>query len=95
MIQHIGPLRKNKNATLDDQPTFAITEFDFNQFKKQFISILDRITRLTSTGTSNESTILDKLDDDALKKDPKAEELEETSEWMNNIDGTTGLLQYV
>lgn len=52
LLNYSGPLKKNKNVTIDDRPTICMSDFDLNRFKKQLASLCDRITRLSSSSAS-------------------------------------------
>lgn len=52
-LNHIGPLRKNKNASIDDNPSYAATSLDINRYKRRLSSILERVCRLSSKKDNN------------------------------------------
>lgn len=92
MINYIGPLRKNKNTALDDNPSYATTSLDFNRFKRHFISLLERICRLAANqnnGTNDEleSELMPSNEHD----EDKLTDINE-SEWTNNNVALSGVI---
>lgn len=93
-LYHTGPLKKNKNSTIDDCPTINMTDFDLNRFKKLLTSFCDRITRLSSSSPSsggndtNLSTF--NISDDSnnndqiINENDEDEMKNETNDWLNN-----------
>lgn len=52
IINNSGPLSKNKDGNYDDMPTITAGDFEVNRFKKQLISLFDRISKLSTSSTS-------------------------------------------
>lgn len=105
-LNNTGPLKKNKNSTIDDRPSITLTEFDLNRFKKQFASLCDRVTRLSSSTSGGTNTIhsasdINRSGDDSHSNDQIINEKDEdeikneTSDWLNDdILGSGDLLKY-
>lgn len=89
MLNHIGPLRKNKNTALDDNPSYATTSLDFGRFKRHFISLLERVCRLAANQTN--STNEDAENDLPSNDEDKIVEMNE-SEWTNNTVSLAGIV---
>lgn len=94
MHNHLGPLRKNKNSSLDDHLTFAITNLDINRFKRHFASLLERVSQMASMHSQSSSedfkdngnASLSKSTDETIDIEAKLNEsyMEELSEWLND-----------
>lgn len=81
ILNYSGPLRKNKNSTLDEHPTITTNEIDIQRYKKQFGSLVERICRLVITKNDNKNDGEEfNENEDEFEDDEKIE----TSEWMND-----------
>lgn len=91
MLNHIGPLRKNKNTALDENPSFAITSLDVNRYKRHFTSLLERVCRMAANVGQSGTT---ETDDDTIEEKHEIEEEQEppTSEWLNSTISSTGII---
>lgn len=78
-LNHIGALRKNKNA-IDDNPSYAATSLDITKYKRRLSSLLERVCRLCSKKDNNQD------DNNLLENDCLEEENEEenTSDWISD-----------
>lgn len=79
-LNHIGPLRKNKNAPFDDNPSYASTSLDINRYKRRFSALMERVCRLCSKKdiTVDENNA---LDNDLVEEE---NEDEHTSDWLSD-----------
>lgn len=79
-LNHIGALRKNKNAPIDDNPSYAATSLDINRYKRRLSGLLERVCRLCAKK--------DNIQDDGnlLENDCLEEENEEeyASDWVSD-----------
>lgn len=94
MLNHNGPLRKNQNASIEEQPNFAVTSLDFVRFKRHLSSLMDRICRLVANN-SNNSTPAAPIDDSDDFSDENKLEFAEISEWVNDAVSTTGIVKII
>lgn len=75
VLNCIGPLRKNKNSTMDDISTIEINPFEFERFKRHLHGVLERLCRLTASdnraGTTDANDSMENLfsADDTLKEE--------------------------
>ena len=94
MLSHIGPLRKNKNTSLDENPSFAITTLDINKFKRHVLALLDRICRLILRPTDKSDTKSHHEDDNDDIAEENNEDAIDTvdenqeSEWISSYTTT-------
>lgn len=74
-LNHLGPLRKNKNSTIEDISTNDISPFQFERFKRHLHGVLDRVCRLAAsdkrTGTLDAGDSLENIfsEDYALEEE--------------------------
>lgn len=94
MLNHNGPLRKNQNASIEEQPNFAVTTLDFVRFKRHLNSLMDRVCRLVANN-SNNSTPAAPIDDSDDFSDENKLEFAEISEWVNDAVPTTGIVKII
>lgn len=89
-LNYIGPLRKNKNATIDEDPTLDVAPFEFDRFKRHLNGLLDRVSRMITTNGEQKPNDVDETlaeeDDNAtdaseLPKTTRAEE----SDWIFDV----------
>lgn len=94
MLNHNGPLRKNQNASIEEQPNFAVTTLDFVRFKRHLNSLMDRVCRLVANN-SNNTTPAAPIDDSDDFSDENKLEFAEISEWVNDAVPTTGIIKII
>lgn len=96
-LNYIGPLRKNKNAAVDDDLTLDVTPFEFERFKRHLSGLLERVSRILATnGEQNVNDVGETLpeeDDNAtdaseMQKNTEAEE----SDWIFDVKKTMDVL---
>ncbi|KAG4078630.1 hypothetical protein HA402_015220 [Bradysia odoriphaga] len=80
-LNHIGALRKNKNASVDDHPTYAATTLDISRYKRRLSALLERVCRLCSKkdNSQDENNL---LETDCLEEEENEEE--NKSDWVND-----------
>ncbi|KAJ6643752.1 hypothetical protein Bhyg_08717, partial [Pseudolycoriella hygida] len=47
-LNHIGALRKNKNATIEEHTSYATTSMDVSKYKRRLSTLLERVCRMSS-----------------------------------------------
>lgn len=79
-LNHIGALRKNKNASVDDNPSYAATSLDINRYKRRLSALLERVCRLGLKKDNSQD------DNNISENDLLEEENEEeyTSDWISD-----------
>lgn len=90
ILNYIGPLRKNKNSAVDDDPTIDMAQFDFERFKRHLMGLLERVSRMSFNGDQKVSDIDDTLteEDDENAHTAKQEE----SDWIFDVEKTMDVL---
>lgn len=78
-LNHIGALRKNKNASVDDNLSYAATSLDINRYKRRLSALLERVCRLSKKDNSKDDNNL--LENDLLEEE---NEEEYTSDWISD-----------
>lgn len=107
-LNRIGPLRKNKNSTMEENTTIDIVPFEFERFKRHLHGVLDRLCRLAATdnrtGSVDKDDALDNVfsandaleeeEDDAIAEDTESalNKTEEESDWVCDVKETMNLL---
>lgn len=98
-LNYVGPLRKNKNATIDEDP-IDLAPFDYDRFKRHLTGLLDRISRMCTTPSDQRSMDVDDTfpiseslneEDDTINENTKGE-CEEESEWISDVKQTLDVL---
>lgn len=94
ILSYVGPLRKNKNAPVDDDPVLDVTPFDFERFKRHMIGLLERVSRMSTINDQKLNDIDDTLTEEITEEDtnesldaektPKQEE----SDWVFDVKQT-------
>lgn len=98
-----GPLRKNKQSTLDDISVIDRSSFEFERFKRHVTGVLERLCRLTSSenriGTvDTDGDALEEEEDDdtaiaaAEDTESPSNKTEEESDWICDVKQTMDLL---
>lgn len=79
-LNHIGALRKNKNSSIDENPSYAATSLDINRYKRRLTALLERVCRLCSKNQNSQD------ENNLLENDLLEEENEEeyTSDWISD-----------
>lgn len=80
-LNHIGPLRKNKHASIDDNPSYATTSLDINRYKRRLSALLERVCRLClkKDNSQDEGNL---LETDCLEEEENEEE--HSSDWISD-----------
>lgn len=95
MLNYMGPLRKNKNTSADDDPTIDVAPFDFERFKRHLTGLLERVSRLLTNadqkGNDTDDTLAEEDDTNELVDNPKASNGEQ-SDWIFDVKQTLEVL---
>lgn len=109
MINLIGPLRKNKNSAIDEDPTYDVNPFEYDRFKRHLLGLLERVCRLC-VQSSSEQKASDPTDDslenmisvaETLGEEEDGEataannQLEEESDWVCDVKQTMDILPQI
>lgn len=91
ILNYVGPLRKNKNATADDDPTLDVAPFDFIRFKRHLTGLLERVSRSGNANDISDDTLAEEDDANESVDNSKAPK-EEESDWIFDVKQTMDVL---
>lgn len=89
-LNYIGPLRKNKSAAVDEDPTLDVAPFEFDRFKRHLNGLLDRVSRMITTNGEQKPNDVDETlaeeDDNATDASDQAKAARtEESDWIFDV----------
>lgn len=93
ILNYVGPLRKNKNATADDDPALDVAPFDFGRFKRHLTGLLERVSRSGNPKANDivADTLAEEDDVNETVDNSKAPKQEE-SDWIFDVKQTMDVL---
>lgn len=101
-LNYVGALRKNKNATIDEEPSVDVTPFEFDRFKRHLTSLLERVSRMSTndhkaSGSDDMSSVPEPVaeeDDSAIESANgiKPKKKDEESDWVFDVEKTIDAL---
>lgn len=92
ILNYVGPLRKNKSVTADDDPTLDVAPFDFDRFKRHLTGLLERVSRNGQPKANDiDDTLTEEDDTNELADSTKAPK-EEESDWIFDVKQTMDVL---
>ncbi|XP_055320368.1 protein PTHB1 [Sitodiplosis mosellana] len=92
ILNYVGPLRKNKNAATDDDPTLDVAPFDFDRFKRHLTGLLERVSRSGGPKANDIKDTLTEEDDVIESTDNSKPPKEEESDWIFDVKQTMNIL---
>lgn len=87
-LNYIGALRKNKNATIQEDPSIDVTPFEFDRFKRHLTGLLERVSRMSMGDDASQKPEAVEEEDDIESNAKKDEE----SDWVLDVEKTIEVL---
>lgn len=89
-LNYIGPLRKNQNSAVDEDPTLDMAPFEFERFKRHLNGLLDRASRMITTNGEQKPNDMDGTLPEEDDKAIEASEMSKTttaeeSDWIFDV----------
>lgn len=95
VLNYVGPLRKNKNASTDDDPALDLAPFEFDRFKRHLTGVLERVSRMSAKDDQKTADIDETLaeeDDNIEAADSSTAPKPEESDWTFDVKQTMDVL---
>lgn len=94
ILNYMGPLRKNKNAPVDDDPALDVTPFDFERLKRHLTGLLERVSRISMSGDHKDidDTLTEEDDTNETTDNTKTTNKQEESDWIFDVQKTMDVL---
>lgn len=101
MLNHIGPLKKSKSVSFEENQAVDSSTLNFDRFKRHLTGLLDRVCRLAAKGEDIKGISDQSVDDlnEITNEDNSQEQnptnledenfLEEESDWISEVKETT------